>query len=142
LTIRADPADRRRVTTITVINESERTVNADVTDGRVSLTPQDLHDAIGWELKPQGLCRDSVCVPFRSRGASVELDAAAAALGRAVVVDGEAGVVALALPAEERRRAVDARSAPPFSLPDLDGTVHDLGEWRGRKKLLVAFSTW
>jgi hypothetical protein len=142
LTIRADPTDRRRVTTITVINEDERTVNAEVTADGVAFTPQELHAAIGWEVKPEGLCRDGVCVPFRSTGATVGLAAAAAALGRAVAVDSDAGVVALALPAEERRRGLDARIAPPFALPDVDGTVHELSEWRGRKKLLVAFSTW
>ena len=128
--------------TITVINEDERTVSADLTDGRVSFTPLELRDAIGWEVKSEGLCREGVCVPFRNSGDRVDLDAAADALGRPVVVDAGAGVVALALPAEERRRALDARTAPPFSLPDLDGMVHHLGEWRGRKKLLVAFSTW
>ena len=130
------------MSTITVINEDERTVNAEVTGGRVALSPQELRRAIGWELKPEGLCRDGVCVPFRNTGAAVDLGAAAAALGRAVVVDADAGVAAVALPAEERRSALDARVAPPFVLPDLDGTPHHLGEWRGRKKLLVAFSTW
>ena len=142
MTIRADPADRRTVTMITVINEDERTVNAAVTDGRVSFTPDELRHAIGWELKPEGLCRDSVCVPFRRGGDRVELDDAAAALGRAVVTDTDAGVVALALPAEERRRGLDALVAPPFTLPDLDGTAHHLSEWEGRKKLLVVFSSW
>ena len=29
-----------------------------------------------------------------------------------------------------------------FTLPDLDGGEHSLEEWRGKKKLLVAFATW
>jgi hypothetical protein len=59
-----------------------------------------------------------------------------------VVVDGDAGIVAVALPSEERRRALSERHAPAFTLPDLDGILHSLEEWRGRKKLLFAFSTW
>jgi hypothetical protein len=68
--------------------------------------------------------------------------AVAAALGRSTVVDADAGVVAVALPDEARRAALDALVAPPFALADLDGTVHDFAEWRGKKRLLVAFASW
>jgi hypothetical protein len=63
-------------------------------------------------------------------------------LGRPVVVDAAGGMAAVALPAEQRRQALDSLQAAPFSLPDLDGVTHSLSEWRGRKKLLVAFASW
>jgi hypothetical protein len=50
--------------------------------------------------------------------------------------------MAVALPAEQRRQALDSLEAPPFTLPDLGGAAHQLEEWRGTKKLLVAFASW
>jgi hypothetical protein len=127
---------------ITVINEDVRSVEADTTNGRVLLNKEALQDAIGWELKPQGLCRADVCVPMKDTGPTVDLQTACQALGRPVVVDTDTGVVAVALPSEERKRTLDGLLAAPFTLPDLDGAPHSLSEWHGRKKLLTAFSTW
>jgi len=47
------------------------------------LTPGELARAGGWELKPEGLCRDALCVPMppaaswvRDRGADLRVDLA------------------------------------------------------------------
>jgi len=132
---------------ITVITDAVATVEGDVDGTRVVLEPTSLPSAIGWELKPEGLCRDDVCVPVRDRerlfaGDALDLAAIADALSRPLVADAEARVAAMALPSEERRLALRDHVAPPFTLPDLDGTPHSLSEWRGRKKLLFAFSSW
>jgi hypothetical protein len=136
------------MTNVTVIDETARSVPGGVTaGGRVTVAPEHLADAIGWQLKPEGLCRDDVCVPVRDRdalsaGDGIDLAAVATALGRPAVVDGDAGVIAIALDSEARRRAITALDAPSFTLDDLAGTPHRLEEWRGRKKLLVAFASW
>ena len=132
---------------VTVIDEAPRVVDGAVVDGRIVVTPTALPQALGWELKPEGICRDDVCVPVRDRdalfaGDGLDLAAVAGALGRAVEVDADAAVLAVALPAEARRQALDALTAPPFTLADLDGVPHELAEWRGRKRLLVAFASW
>jgi hypothetical protein len=132
---------------VTVISSDTRQVDADVSEGRVLLNPTELPAALGWELKPEGLCRDDVCVPVRRPsdllvGDNLDLSAVAAALGRPAVVDADAGLVAVALDAESRRQALDDLVAPPFALADLEGTVHTLDEWRGQKKLLSAFASW
>ena len=132
---------------VTIISDDVRTVEGTIVDGRVAVPTERLVDALGWELKPQGLCRDDVCVPVRDPealvvGAGLDIAAVAAALGRPAVVDAQARLAAVALDSEVRRRALDALVAPPFSLDDLDGNRHHLEEWHDRKKLLVAFSTW
>jgi hypothetical protein len=131
--------------TVTVIDEEARVVQGEVMDGRVLVDADSVGVALGWELKPEGLCRDDVCVPLPPStvdGGRADLVAAARAIGRPSVVDPGLGVVAIALPSEERKRALDDLLAPPFTLPDLDGTPHPLGEWDGRKRLLIAFSSW
>jgi hypothetical protein len=131
----------------TIISDDERTVDATPAEGRLLVAPERLVDALGWELKPQGLCRDDVCVPVRDRAAlfvgdDLDLSAVAAALGRQAVVDPAAGIAAVAMDAGGRRQALDSLRAPGFVLDDLDGHPHRLEEWRGLKKLLVAFASW
>ena len=131
----------------TIISDEAREVDASFDDGRMLVDPGDLHTAIGWELKPEGLCREDVCVPVRDRsalfvGGRVDVGAVAAALRRTTVVDAEAGLAVVALPSEGRRAALSDQRAATFTLDDLDGVAHSLEEWRDQKKLLVAFASW
>jgi hypothetical protein len=136
--------------TATVIAADVTAVDARLAGGRVLVDPATLPATIGWTLKPEGLCRDEACVPVRDRTAllvdgQVDLAAAADALRLPVVVDTvdpEHPYVAIARPAEERRRALRELEAPEFTLPDLHGNPHSLSEWHGRKRLLQAFSSW
>src|SRR5579871_3529926 len=123
---------------VTVIDQDARTVDGEIVGGRALVGAAGVADVLGWEMKPEGLCRDDVCVPLPAGAATdgrVDLAAAARALGRPAVVDADLGMVAVALPAEARRRALEDLEAPPFTLPDLDGAPHALGEWGGRKRL-------
>jgi uncharacterized protein (DUF1786 family) len=131
----------------TIVTDEIATVDAVADRGRLLLDPEALPDAFGWEWKPEGLCRDNVCVPVRDRaavmvGGRLDVAAVAAALGRAAVVDADAGLAAIALPKESRHAALVEHHAPAFTLRDLEGVEHDLGEWAGTKKLLVAFASW
>lgn len=137
------------MTQITIIDSEARTVEGtpDPDRGTVLIDVDVLPHALGWELKPSGLCRESACVPVGDVealkvGDRLDLAAVAGALGRLVVVDEEAGLMAVALPAELRRQALEDLRAPTFELPDVDGTLHTLGEWAGKKKALVTFSSW
>jgi hypothetical protein len=131
----------------TIVTDEIRTVTAVADDDRLLIDPDALVDALGWEWKPEGLCRGDVCVPVRDHaavmvGEQLDVGAVAAALGRLVVVDAPAGIAAIASSKESRHEALQEHRAPAFMLPDLDGVGHRLEEWRGKKKLLVAFATW
>ncbi len=137
------------MTHITIIDAGVRTVEAtvDVERGTFLIDPAVLPDALGWELKPHGLCQASTCVPVVDPdslrvGEQLDLTAVATALGRPVVVDVDAGLMAVALSAELRRQALEDLRAPDFELPDVDGSLHQLQEWAGKKKALVTFSSW
>lgn len=111
------------------------------------VTADALEQLLGWQLKPEGLCRDDVCVLVPDREALEQdglIDAVevAALLDRPVLVDEESGVAAVGAPRDLRRRAIDDLQAPDFVLPDLDGTPHALSDHRSKKRLLVAFSSW
>lgn len=132
----------------TIVDEGEpRRVDATVTDGRVRVAPDQVREALGWEWKPEGLCRGEVCVPVRDPDAladadGIDLAAFAAALGRPLALDVEAGAAALGTPASERASRLASLEAPDFILPDLDGRPHTLSEHRGKKVLLIAYASW
>jgi len=67
---------------------------------------------------------------------------AAQAGGRPVAVDLDERAAYLGISAEERGRQLLSLQAPDFSLPDLEGRPHSLGEHRGRKVFLVAYGSW
>jgi len=130
---------------VTVITDEPRPTPADAVDGTVLIDPVDLSAAIGWELKPEGLCQADVCVPVRDRdalfaGERLDLARVAGALDRPFLAAD--GVAAMGEPRATRRLATDGLQAPGFTLPDLQGELHTLEEWRGRKKVLVAFASW
>ncbi|HEX3947532.1 MAG TPA: TlpA disulfide reductase family protein [Acidimicrobiales bacterium] len=148
------------MSTLVVVEREAREVPGRLVDGRPMIPAGALEELLGWQAKPEGLCRGEICVPFRDRAAlypggrrvsgdgrggsedELDLSVAAGLLGRPVVVDEAAGMVAVGLDAEQRRRALVDLEAPDFSLPDLDGRPHRLGEWAGRKRLLITFASW
>ena len=130
---------------VTVITDEARPAAADAVDDTVLIDPADLAGAIGWTLKPEGLCQADVCVPVRDpdalfAGDRLDLARVAEALDRPFLA--EDGVAAIGEPRATRRRATEGLQAPAFTLPDLQGERHSLEEWHGRKKVLVAFASW
>jgi hypothetical protein len=123
-----------------------RTARGRVDGNRVLLDPGSLGELSGWTLKPEGLCRDEVCVPVRDPeltvGGAVDVERFAAALARPAVVDAANGVVALGERSSERRGPIEAGIAPDFTLPQLDGGTFTLSSLGRRKKLLLAWASW
>jgi hypothetical protein len=135
--------------TVTVVSDATNDVDAEIVDGRVVVDVSALPTALGWTIKPEGLCRDETCVPVQGTerralfvGERLDLVAVTDALGLPTVVDADAGIVAVALDREQRRAALESLTAPDVVLHDLDGAPHALSEWRGQKRLLHAFSSW
>lgn len=93
-------------------------------------------ESIGWDAKPQGLCRGELCVPFPLADGRVDLAAFAERLGQPVAREGDTWVFG------EPRPAAGSLDAPDFTLPDLDGRLHSLAQYRGKKVLLVSWASW
>ena len=126
------------MTTWTVIDEQrETTVEA---GAALAIDPA----VLGWETKPQGLCRGDVCIPWPAGTARGAVDATVLArlLGRPLAIDDDERVAAFAAPAAERATALRSGIAPDFELPDLDGRMHRLSDYRGRKVVLYAYGSW
>lgn len=91
---------------------------------------------IGWDLKPEGLCRDDVCVPLRDRSS---IRALAAALRRPLAEAPEHGLMALG---PEAGRALTSARAPQLTLPDWRGGEFSLSTLLGQKVLVLAWAPW
>jgi hypothetical protein len=122
-------------------------LEAAVSGERVAIDPASLERALGWKLRPEGLCRGALCVPVRDRDAlvgpdGIDLAGLAAALGRPLALDAAERAAALGTPAAERRARLTSLEAPDFTLPDLAGRLHSLSAQRGKKVLLVTWASW
>jgi hypothetical protein len=107
----------------------------------------------GWELKPEGICRGEVCVPIppgresefastRDGTPMLNFGALADLMGKPWAGDLKNRVWYFGAQAAERGNALRSLRAPDFELPDLDGKLHRLSDYRGQKILLLAWASW
>lgn len=131
------------------ILERDTTWRGDVTlhGDSVRLGPEALKEALGWELKAEGLCRGSVCMPIAPHAGlvdagGVDLEALALVLNRPLAIDRDEAVASLGEAPRDHTDRVETLEAPDFALPDLAGKIHRLSDYKGKKILLHAWSSW
>ena len=113
------------------------------------IDPTDLRRINGFELKPQGACYEDICIPLTD-GLLVEqagkewfnLTAFADLVGQPYVVDKQANVWSFAeIPAKRESTLLNAQ-APDFEVTDRQGHVIRLSDFKGKKALIVTWSSW
>ena len=135
---------------VVLYGDAQRDVaGATARDGDLWLPSGELSAATGWELKPEGVCRGDICVPLpvgREQEFVAEGRFGFSAFARLLEIPAardEAGDAwAFGEPASNRREALESLDAPDFALPDLDGRLHRLSDYRGQKVLLVSWASW
>ena len=103
----------------------------------------DLKTINGFELKPQGACREDVCIPIDRKlrqGAFFNLSGFAQKVHQPVVTD--SGVWSFGDIPLLRSAFVESRIAPDFAVPDRKGRVVHLSDFRGKKVLIVTWASW
>lgn len=107
------------------------------------LAVDELRRATGWELKPEGLCRGDLCVPFKSdNSTAVDLTAAAPRLGMPLLHDETHDVWALGPEYEPGGRFLRDARFPDLTLPDVEGQSFSFSSLLGRKVVMVAWASW
>ncbi len=122
-------------------------VDAEARPGTLLLTPSALAAVTGWELQPEGLCRDDVCVPTRKRpdvqvDGRVDLHVVAELLGRPLVIDEETGVAAVGESAATRAAELASGRVGDLELYDVDGDAFAWSAIGRKKKVLVTWASW
>ena len=96
-----------------------------------------------FELKPQGACRADLCIPIAKELKSGEwfnLTGFARRIKQAYVAD--AGAWSFGEIPVVRGDFYRSRMAPDFAVPDRQGRVVHLSDFRGRKVLVVTWASW
>jgi hypothetical protein len=143
------PGSTRRVLSVLSAGlRIETSAPAERPDAELWLTTAELERATGWRLKAEGLCQGEVCVPLDSTARRwIEGDQLCAseiwrALARPVLADAAHSSWFLGEAAEDRARTLSSLEAPDFTLPDIEGKLHSLSEFRGKKVLLATWASW
>ena len=103
----------------------------------------DLPTINGFELKPQGACREDLCIPVAKNlrnGQFFNLTGFAQKVHQPVVQD--SGVWSFGEMPLLRSAFVNSRVAPDFAVPDRKGKVIHLSDFRGKKVLIVTWASW
>jgi hypothetical protein len=95
----------------------------------------------GWEIKPEGACKDGHCVPLPGPvSGAVDLRLVAERLNMPLIHDEAAGLWCLG--PRSGGKALTSARAPELELPDWRGEMFRLSSLRGQKVLLVAWASW
>jgi hypothetical protein len=134
--------------------EAETRIEDAVVEGDdLWLTLSDMAAAGGWELKPEGVCRDEMCVPVpysrrtalirdEPSGTRFNLSEFARLIEQPFAHDERNEVWYFGPAGWEWKTRLTSRLAPDFELPGLDGRMHSLSELRGKKVFLLFWASW
>lgn len=134
----------------TVLYQGRKVTLSEIGSGDgLLISPDDLPRVNGFELKPQGACYADMCIPMNEQllleqdGKQwFDLAAFADLLGQPYVVDRDANVWSFAeIPARRDSMMVDGM-APDFEVIDRSGKVIRMTDLKGKKALIVTWSSW
>ncbi len=108
----------------------------------LEVDPKEFEARTGWAIKPEGACKDHICVPLAAGAHAGKLDARMLSerLGMPLVHDADAKVWCLG--PEAMGHALTTARAPELALPDYKGNQFRLSSLRGQKALIVTWSSW
>jgi len=150
------PAAGKEIRATVVYDDHATEINsAQTQDGtdQLWITTHDLTRATRFEVKPQGVCRDELCFPLPKarkqeflekkpgREELFNLTAFASLVHQPVAHDAATSTWYFGLRSDQQQGLASLR-APDFTLPDMDGKMHSLSDFRGKKVFLVTWASW
>ena len=134
---------------VTILNENNVTVLQVAAGSELWVSQDEMTTATGWALKTEGFCKDEVCVPVpasKSEGliadGRVNLSEVWQLMGKPAAVSNDGDVWSLGEAANDRNEAMLSLEAPDFSLPDFNGKLHSLTDFRRKRVLLITWASW
>ena len=134
---------------ITVLTETRETQTRAEPGAALWLSREDAERATGWQLKPEGFCKDDICVPTPAgraaefvRDGEVNVSAFWELLGKPAAASDAGDVWCLGEDAQTRNDSLLSLEAPDFTLPDFSGKLHSLSDFRRQRVLLITWASW
>src|ERR1700749_4534260 len=148
----AQAADQSRRIVIYDGVATEVTASAEPTKD-LWVTTSDLKRATQFEIKPQGACREGLCFPLPTarkaefvakKGAVTwfNLSEFARLTKQPVAVDDKHETWYFGPRSMEVNARLSTLEAPDFTLPDSNGKMHSLADFRVKKVLLLTWASW
>lgn len=117
------------------------------------VTPEDLTRINDFELKPQGACLAELCIPvLQDRDSDLyvkrqgqdwfNVTELADMLQQAWIADYADNVWSFGGMPVERQAFFESAEAPDFALPDRNGDIVRLADYRGKQVLLLTWASW
>lgn len=134
----------------TVLYQGQRhCLASSVFDDALYIAPEDLTSINGFVLKPEGACLDDLCIPLVDGILTTledrewfNLTAFADHIDQPYVADVEQRVWSFGeIPAKRDNMLVNGK-APDLTLTARDGQVVSLADLKGKKALIVTWSSW
>ena len=153
LLMSAQFATAKEIRAIIVYDDVATEINpANEEPAQLWVTTADLTRATHFEVKPQGVCRAELCFPlpkarkqeFLRKSSGKEwfnLLAFADLVHQSVAHDEALATWYFGLRSDQRQ-TLASLEAPDFTLPDMDGKLHSLRDFHGKKVFLVTWASW
>ena len=134
----------------TILYQGSKTTLANTGPGTGLLVkPEDLTQINGFELKPEGACLADLCIPL-PEGIVVDqngqqwfdLIAFADLIGQSYVGDTQSRVWSFSEMPAKRQAMMSNAMAPDITFTDRQGNVINMADLKGKKALIVTWSSW
>ena len=117
------------------------------------VTLAELTSATGFVVKPQGVCRSELCFPLpkqrkadflvqRDKVTWFNLSEFARLVKQPVAQDEKLATWCFGPRPDGQNGYLETLEAPNFTLPDKNGRLHSLSDFRGKKVLLITWASW
>lgn len=131
--------------TVLLYDERETTLpGVEASGDELWLSASELEQATGWKLQSEGLCRGDACVgvdpAWRDGEDRIDVTAFARHMDQPITRDDN--IWAFGESVSARHDALFSLEAPDFTLSDIDGVMHSLSDYRGKKVFLHSWGSY
>lgn len=115
------------------------------------ITPEDLTRINGFEIKPEGACFEALCIPLKKDSDLLKTEGSqqwfnltgfAALLEQPFVPDIANRVWSFGEIPAKREGMISDGMAPEFEVIDREGKVVRMSDYKGKKALIMTWSSW
>ncbi len=147
----ASAGDRDNASTTVLFGDRATVVTNTLDAPGLWVSPDDLTAINGFVLKPEGACLGELCIPLQQDSDLLQtvgteqwfnLVAFADLMEQAYVSDAATNTWSFGAFPATRQGLFNAAAAPEFEVVDREGNVVRMADFKGKKALIITWSSW